>query len=410
MALSLLIAAAVLAVMAFSGTRADAQGGIGIGPVEVKLDDALRGSEYSRTLTIMNQRDSDLTFQFVKEGEAGEWASFYSADELATPLDTVLAPANTKTQVTLRISVPSDVPNGEHTGRIRVQSILEEQPEGGAAGVSLGVASDLKINVTGTQNLTGTVQDMYTRDVEVGYPLRIYTKFQNTGNVRAQPNIAVQVKDAQAAKVGETSCADTTVEPAAIELIPCEWDTTGKQAGDYIAAVVISLGETQIDTRDLQFKILPVGTLTRQGVLEELTLENAPYPGAVAEINAHFRNTGEIDTRATFLGELYYKSALTDTLSAPERLVEPGEAVDLEAFVEVPKGGTYTVRGKVNFEGKETEEKELTFDVRGPGGGGDDELPLWVWVVIGGGSVVAAVVVLGGSWALARRLLRLFRL
>jgi hypothetical protein len=382
--------------------------GIGIAPGEISLSDALRGSEYSRTVSVVNNEASELTFRFTKVGEVGEWVSLHPPDDPTTTLDTIVVPPGATGRALLQIVVPSDAPNGPHEGSIGVQSVPAGGATGGVTSVQVGVSMGLDISVTGTQKISGSLLDMYTSDTEVGYPLRIYTKFQNTGNVKAQPNIAVQVQDAQKAKVGETSCAETTVEPAAADLIPCEWDTTGKQTGKYVASVSVSLGAESVASRDLGFEIFPVGTLSRQGVLDEITLENAPYPGAVADINARFRNTGQIEARAIFLGEVYYKSALIDTISTPERLVEQGETVALEIFVQVAKGGEYTVRGKVNFEGKETEEKELTFEVRGPGDG--EGLPLGVWILIGAGVVVGAVVIVGGSWALARRLLRSFRL
>jgi hypothetical protein len=245
--------------------------------------------------------------------------------------------------------------------------------------------------------------------VEVGYPLRIKTNFQNTGNVTTQPRIHLQVKDAQAALVAEATYDDTSVEAGHTEIIESEWDTTGKDPGDYVASLAVSLADAQIDARELRFKILPRGTITRQGVLDELTLENAPYAGAVAEITAHFRNIGQIDTRAVFLGEIYYNTALVDTITTPERLVEVGEAVALEAFVKVPNPGTYTVSGKVNYEGKETEVREVTFKVPRLGGAGD-ELPLWAWIAIGGGGLAAVLILGGGGWVLTRRVQRIFRL
>jgi hypothetical protein len=401
-----MVAAAILGVAPAPSGSVHAQG-IGIAPGSIELEDALRGGEYQRTVSLVNREASELTFRFTKKGEVGEWVSLHPSDDPATTIDTIVVPSGATERVLLRILVPADTPNGPHEGSIGVQSVPAESATPGVTSVQMGVSMGLDISVTGTQNLTGAVLDMYAYDTEVGYPLRIHTKFQNTGNVKAKPNIAVQVQDAQT-KVGETSCAETTVEPGAAQLIQCEWDTTGKEVGDYVAAVVVSLGDSKVDARDLQFKILPVGTLTRQGVLEELTLENEPYPGEVAEIAARFRNTGLIEARAMFLGEVYYKSALIDTISTPERLVQQGETIALAVYVKVLKGGEYTVRGKVNFEGKETEEKELTFEVRGPGG--DEGLPLGVWIVIGAGSVVGAVVIVGGSWALARRLLRSFRL
>jgi hypothetical protein len=90
--------------------------------------------------------------------------------------------------------------------------------------------------------------------------------------------------------------------------------------------------------------------------------------------------------------------------------VEPRQSVALDAFADVLEAGTYTVTGKVNYEGKETEEKELTFAVVSPGGGGDDELPIWLWAVIGGAALMVAVAIVAGSWALVRGFLRLFRM
>ncbi len=412
-AVALAAVAVTVLLCAFAPSGAVHAQGIGIAPASIELEDALRGSEYRRTVSVINREASELTFRFTRMGEVGEWVSLHPPDDPTATLDTIVVPPGGGiTRVLLLIVVPSTAPNGPHEGGIGVQSVAEEGATEGVSSVQIGLSMGLDVSVTGTQKLTGDVLDMYAKDVEVGYPLRVWTKFHNTGNVDCQPNIGVQVEDAEEAEVGETSCADTTVEPAAVKLIRCEWDTTGTEPGEYVARVSVSLGDENIDTRTLDFEIFPVGTLTRQGVLEELTLENAPYPGAVAEIAARFRNTGQIDTRAVFLGELYYDSVLTDTLSAPERLVEPGEAVALEAFVKVPQAGSYTVRGKVNYEGKETEEKEVTFDVQGPGGGGDDELPIWVWILIGGGTLVGAVAIVGWTWsrALVRRLLRLFRL
>ncbi|MDP2948185.1 MAG: hypothetical protein Q8P22_01430 [Chloroflexota bacterium] len=405
-----LILALVPLVSTWGSVQAQ-DGGIGIYPVIIELKDALRGGEYVRTFTVINQQDSDLTFEFQREGDVGAWVSLVLPNDPATPVDTILAPANSDTTLILRLVIPPDAPNGPHSGKISFQSVLptEENPESSAVGVSIGVAAKVEVDVTGEQKLTGAVVDIAISDVEVGYPLRIRTKFQNTGNVKAKPQIGLQVKDAQAAVVGEGSYSDTAVDPGATNVINSDWDTSGKDPGDYVAGVAVSLADAQLDARQLNFRILPRGALTRQGVLEELTLDNAPYAGAVAKISAHFRNIGQIETRATFLGEIYYKTTLVKALSGAERLVQVGETASLEIFADVPQAGSYTVSGKVNYEGKETEVRELIFKVPRPGGG-DGELPLWLWIVISGGAMLGGAVVVGGSWVLTRRLLRFFRI
>jgi len=385
--------------------------GIGVAPAIIELEDALRGGEYTNLLTVFNREESDLVAEVTGEGEAGQWASLHPLDDETTTLDSIAVPANSQTRVLLRITVPPDAPNGPHEGSIGLQTAAPEgEGDGGGVAVAVGVSAALRVDVTGTQNLTGEILDMSTDDVEVGYPLRIQTTFHNTGNVKAQPDIRLQVKDSLGAVVAEAGYANTTVDPAQTQAIRSEWDTTGAGAGDYVAGVSIFLGDEAIDARDLPFKILPPGTLTRRGDLESLTLENEPYANGVAKIVATFRNTGQIDTRATFLGEVYHKSALIDTVSSQERLVEPRESIALDSFADVGEAGTYTVKGKVNYEGKETEIKELTFAVVSAGGGEDEGLPIWLWAVIGGGALIAAVITIGGSWALARRVMRLFRL
>jgi hypothetical protein len=84
-------------------------------------------------------------------------------------------------------------------------------------------------------------------------------------------------------------------------------------------------------------------------------------------------------------------------------LVQPNEVAAIKGSVNVTEKGKYTVRGKVTFEGKSTDAKELSFSV--PVGGG---LPIWAVVV---GIVVAVFLLVSGglAWGLSRRLPRLRR-
>ena len=396
MKLMSLIGLAVVATAVFQARPALADG-FGAYPSEIVLEDAARGSVYYRDLGLLNGADAEVVVEPNGSGEVGAWVSVSTLSDRSIPLTELVAAANDRSQYVLRIEVPQDAANGEHIGLLALQTRAEGEVEGGSAGagVSMGIGVNLKVNISGVQNLMGRIVDMYARDTEVGYPLRVKTLFENTGNVQADPTIEVQVKDQSLALVGGPAIADAQFGPGENGMVTAEWDTTGSQPGDYIADARVILGGATIDERQLPFKILPYGTLTRQGELEDLTLENDPQPGEVAAITAHFRNTGRIDTHAMFLGEVNYKGALVDTVSTAERLVEQGETVGLEVFVEVPEAGTYTVMGKVNFEGKETEVKELTFRVGDEGG-----VPLWTWVVVGPG---LALIGLAG-WTFRRRL------
>ncbi|MCJ7509281.1 MAG: hypothetical protein MUP14_00100 [Dehalococcoidia bacterium] len=399
-----LIGLAAVAMAVLQGRPALADG-IGVFPTEIVVEGAARGSVYYKDLGLTNDGAADIVLKPNPTGEIAGWVSVHTLTDRSTPL-TELVAASGRSFFFVRIEVPGDAANGEHKGSLELQG-----PSGGGegrpgSGVSVGVGVNLRVTVSGTQNLQGRIVDMSAGDTEVGYPLRVRTIFQNTGNVQANPEVEVQVRDSSSALVGDRVIGNGRFGPGENGLVTAEWDTTGRAPGDYVADARLILGGATIEERNLDFKILPVGTLTRQGVLDGLTLVNDPEPGGVAKIEAKFLNTGVIDTRALFQGEAYRGSTLVQAITTPEKLLAPGDTAMLEIFVNVPESGDYLVRGKVNFEGKETEEKELTFDV----GGGGEGLPLWAWILIGGGCVVGAVVVLGGSWALARRLLRSFRL
>jgi hypothetical protein len=352
----------------------------------------------------MNGQDVDLTMKvsdgrmFLLSGREriGEpnntWISIHAVDDRSKQIDSVLVPARGEARVILRARVPTTAANGNYSGTVYFHA---QQPlPGGGEGrtsVSIGVATEVHLAVGGTQRLAGVVTDVYVTDTEATYPLRVTTAFQNTGNVLARPQIDLTVNDAAGNTRGRALFADWQFDPNENRSISANWDTTGLTEGEYLANVKVSLGGESIYERGLGFQILPRGTLTRMGALEKLVVAEAPRPGTVGKVVGTFFNTGLIDSRAKFVGELYRGSTLVDAVNSEERLVPYGEKADLEMFVRVHEDGEYRLRGKVNFEGKETETKEVTFSVgsgtRAPGEFGVIAAVLVLVALIGAGTV-----------------------
>lgn len=391
------------------GTTTGGAAGVGIYPTSIDFEQTLRGSEYFRSIGVINPGNSDQTFTFEVGGAAAPWMSLVNPEDRTQVVDTIVVPPQQERRVFLRLLVQPDVPNGTYTGLVRAVSAVAAGAgaEGAGSTVNVGAEISVALEVTGTQNIAGSLRDVAARDVEVGYPLRIRTTVQNSGNVQVNPQIHLEVVDSKGSVVAQATFPGEVVYPNETKILVSEWDTTGQGVGQRVARVSVKFGDLDLGSKQANFNILAVGTLSRQGSLEELTLENAGYAGVMAKIAARFRNTGQIDTRAIFLGEVYYKDALIDTVTTPERLVEVGEDVVIETSIEVPKAGTYTVTGKVNYEGKETQVKELTFKVPHAPGAGEGGVSPWVWILLGCGIVAAAL--LGASWILTRRVSRLFR-
>jgi hypothetical protein len=385
---------------AVSGAR-----GIGVFPSSINFGDTLRAGEYFRTIGVLNNEDAEQTYSVAFDGQAAPWLSIVDPNDRTKAVDTVSAPAKDQGRVFLRLVVPADIPNGKYTGVVRVLTTVDEKNNGGNSGVGVNVGAEISVtlNLTGTQNVAGSLVDVSAGDVETGSPFRIKTTVQNSGNVQVNPQIDLQVLDLQGAVVGTASFSEDLVYPDEIKILTPEWDTTGQKTGERIARVSVKFGNVDLGTRELHFNIMPLGTLTRSGELEGLSLEGSPSAGSVAKVTAMFRNTGQIDARAQFLGEVFRDSVRVDAATSNEIAVVPGDVQPLVLFVHVTQDGTYKVEGKVNYEGKETDVQELVFTVGGGGG-----LPIWAIVV---GVVVAVLVLVSGglAWGLSRRLPRLRR-
>jgi len=338
--------------------------GIAVTPSHLEISDALRGGEFERNITIYNPDPEITSYTLSASGDAGLWISFFKQDDPTSPVDRVTIPGNENVRILVKFTIPQDAANGEHKATIIVTSVPAEEASGGSGQVvSLAAPVAVTIFVTGNQILSGVVNGISADDVEVKYPLRIKVQFHNTGNVVATPQITVEIATQDGTAINHFTSSEFNVKPEKRETILLEWDTTGKEPGDYIANVSVVLGDAIIKQEQLDFAILPTGTLTRSGSLTELIFEGEPGLGILTMIQATFVNTGRIDTKAKFIGDVYHDGTLVDTLQSEELLVAVGNMELLKSYFKPDQPGEYRIKGYVIYEGKKTEEKEISFTI-----------------------------------------------
>lgn len=343
--------------------------GLGLSPASITISDAFKGGSYERTITVFNTGDETGNFGLTAEGECAGWISFYKEDAPDTPITEIMIPANGKVKVIVKFDIPKDIANADYTSTIYAQSIpMGGITEGMGAQAVIRIPSDVLIRVTGTQILKGTVKSITTTNTEIDFPLKIKVEFQNEGNVVAKPRIAVNITKAGGGELVDSFVYvhETGIKPDKTDTITVKWNTTGREVGDYVANVAVSLGEELLSAKDLPFKVLPFGTLTRRGVLQSLTIEGEPLVNIVIKPVANFENTGEIDTMAKFKGEIYHEGNLLDVMESDEMFVEVGETTKLTDYYKITEAGSYAIKGRVFYSGKETAEKEVSFDVPVP--------------------------------------------
>lgn len=356
----LMIAALSIAV---AGATSRAEGGIGVYPTKVSFDDALRGGEYFSTLGVINNLPSERRFTFEAEGEIAPWISFTTVEDRSKSVTEVLAPKGKDGYVLLRLNVPDTTGNGVYQGTVTTKvPVSDPEVQKGSSGADVTVAAviDVEVHVSGVQKIDGGLLEVTANDVEVGVPLRVRSTVANRSNIRVVPDVQVAIKSENktVATVATVDAPISANETRAIETI---WKTDVAAPGDYTLTVSASLPGFPLGDKTVSFRVLPRGTLTRDGVFENLELTNEPTAGGVAKVLATFRNTGQIESSAVFAGELYRDGVLIKPVTSLQKLAAKDEAVGLEALIEVPGTGSYVLRGKVNYEGKETDVREISF-------------------------------------------------
>jgi len=341
--------------------------GIGISPSEINITNAMRGSEYERALTIINPGVDSTRFSLNMEGDSKEWIYFYYIDKPSVKINEILINSSDKAVVVVKINIPEDASSSTYKSNIIVETVPEKIDDMNT-GVSakLMASTALTIGVTGEQIIDGIARTITIDDTEPGYPLRINAIFQNTGNVVVKPKIMANLfKDAK--MIGNLTYENTKVKPTLSETIIADWNTTSENIpGDYIANINVSLNGKELRSEILSFKILPSGTLTRQGNLTSIIIEGEPSINIVSKVHVNFENTGRIDTLAKFNGELYKDGNLIDTLDSEELTVQYGKEIELVSYVKPISAGEYIIKGSVNYGGKKTPVKEVSFKITDP--------------------------------------------
>lgn len=379
-----------------SSPRAEAQRppnvtGVGVYPSIVEVPSALRGERYETGTVLINTSGQPRKFTFGAEksdGDIASWVSFATADAPATLVTEAIAPANGELHIMVYVSVPSDAASQAYTGAITYASSSTT----GESAVVLNIRQEVQITVTGKQVLNVELGDLFTNQIEVGQPLSIQARIVNRSNVSVNPTIVASIRSVAGAEVArDLQGRLERFRPSEEKSLPVlEWDSKNQQPGDYVVDYRLLAQGVEFAKGSAPFTLAPFGTLSRAGEIEGITFHGALAAGSTSRADVVFKNTGRIDARAKFEGELYRGGTLlTPVESRSEVLARAGEEVTLQVFFPVEKNGKHELRGHVTFEGARTAEAVATF--------GEGGLPFLgevpsMGVLAAGGAVVVALV------------------
>ena len=141
------IAFAVILLLLFMPITA-VGAGLSVGPPHIEYSDAQKGEQYEETIYVKHINEGERLIEVSVDGGVSEWVTFYTLDDPATPIESVIAPAGEWQYILVRIQVPQDAPAGDMSGTVTVRSApLEGNGEGATVGLTSKV--DIAISVAG---------------------------------------------------------------------------------------------------------------------------------------------------------------------------------------------------------------------------------------------------------------------
>ena len=331
---------------------------IGVSPAKLDYDNVLKGGFAQKTLLVSTDSPDELSINLERGGEIADWIEFGSLGE---NIEEFAITSNNPHILQVRILPPEDLANGNYTGTIRVVTgTLEGVDTGKGSNVKAAFLVNLRVEIVGEEIVDCIAGGMRITSFEIGEDLPLFFTIENTGNVRIDPDIEVELKDIKNEPVVDL---DTNIEP----LLPTLRDTftdelnNDLEVGQYFASIKIPLCNAK---QEVTFNVVEPGGISDEG---ELVSINAPVwakTGEILPITATFKNLGSRNVRAKFIGDI--KDAannIVKIIDTDQITVESGEIQDFQTFFKPNYPGQYFVTGKITFNEKLTFEKITILNV-----------------------------------------------
>ena len=357
--------------------------GVGISPATLSYEKVLKGGSALEQFAIFNTAEAGVYYSIRVEGS--DWFSF----EPAPPVE---VPAKGNVKISAIVKPPADTPSGIYNCTIYVEpgEVNVTEGEGTVMGILPAVGLRTSVEITGEQILAGKVLKMSVENNEIGKPIRFKIGFSNTGNVKTEPEVGIDILKEEA--VIDTLKKSAEVIPGESKEITAEW--TGKDLGEYNANVRVLLDGELLSERSLGFEVMERGALTCMGEVVDVTAPAEANVSMPVKLEVGFKNTGVVAMEAKIKGDVIRNDKLVEVIEGDPVLIEVGNTATLTAYFTPKKPGEYLIDSDVVYEGKKAEISPITVSVKSEAGG--VKIPeSWVLVaVIAGLGVVVAVVLI----------------
>lgn len=242
----------------------------------IVIDNALRGQEYERFLSLTNTDNEPADFEVVANGDIFDFTSFYETNAPDKELPKLLLhiPGNGTVTAVVKFTISSDLKSDQtYKGYINFSyAPSSDSAEKNQNSVIAGVGRPVSITLGGKEIIEATCNFMPVNAfTEVGTPLKIMTTCTNNGNVNIKPSVQVSVSQNGQVVSGSSmvflyDSNKKGIKPAQSEVLDYELQTGNLNLGDYQIDVKVFQGEKEFQHNIYDVKILEKNTLNKLGV------------------------------------------------------------------------------------------------------------------------------------------------
>jgi hypothetical protein len=332
---------------------------IGISPARLYFEEVLRGGYSEKIVTITVDSEEPIEVSIKPRGDIENWLNF-SEEVFNVSKDNPY-------QLSLSVTPPLDIPNGNYTGFIKFSTSALGRPiEKHATGlIRTTLDLYLEVEITDIEVRKCRVSNFKVQSVEKGDPIIFLMNIENQGNIRMKPRINIDIWDQEQISVVKS------IEYSEQEVIPTKKQETmitvpsnDLEIGQYWAEITsFDCGGSQT----LTFDVLEIGALKAEGILSDIITETWMDVDETTDIKVLFKNTGEKAVNAMFRGKINRGEDIIDILESERTLVLIDESKDFIFYFTPREPGKYIVSGRVFYDSKRTYEKSSIINVRRKG-------------------------------------------
>src|SRR4030042_2174662 len=99
--------------------------GLGIGPVNIQINNAARLQEYTNLITLYSTFETPINMSLSTDGSCKDWISFYLYDDLSKSITSVNMNPMSRKQVMTKITIPKCAPAGNYLCTIYSQQTVQ---------------------------------------------------------------------------------------------------------------------------------------------------------------------------------------------------------------------------------------------------------------------------------------------